>query len=152
MKTQGGFTLIELILVMSLMAILLGFVSINLMHSQQTATSSAIEGMLVADLRQQQLKSMIGDTEGRANADQYGIHFDLKSYVFFHGTYSAVDPANFVVNLDGNFQFDSPGTEVVFQKVSGETSSVSNVVLRDASNGNTKTITINKYGVVTAVN
>jgi prepilin-type N-terminal cleavage/methylation domain-containing protein len=153
MRTQRGFTLIELMLVLSIIGILLGFVSINLVRSQQAASMTSAEEMLVADLRQQQLKSMIGDTEGRADADQYGIYFKSNQYVFFHGTYST-DPANFTINLDGNLQFESPETYVAFKKVSGEivSGSVSSVVLRDITNGNTKTITVNNYGVVTQVN
>jgi prepilin-type N-terminal cleavage/methylation domain-containing protein len=154
MKAQRGFTLIELILVVSLISILLGFITINLFRSQQNASSYALEGTLVADLRQQQLKSMIGDTEGRASADQYGIYFDTNQYIFFHGTYPPGDSSNFVINLDENFQFESPGTHVTFQKITGEVlaGSVSSVTLRNITNGDAKTIRINKYGVVTEVN
>jgi prepilin-type N-terminal cleavage/methylation domain-containing protein len=152
MKNQRGFTLIELSLVITLTAFLLSFVTINLMHSQQKVSMNAAEQVLFSDLRQQQIKAMIGDTEGRSSANAYGIHFDSDKYVLFYGsTYSASDSANFTVNMSNNIQFDNPGFNIIFLKLSGELSTGSSIsaVLRDTTNGITKTVTINKYGVVT---
>jgi prepilin-type N-terminal cleavage/methylation domain-containing protein len=153
MRTQRGFTLIELSVVTGIILILLGFITINLVRSQQSVSLNSVEQVLLADLKQQQLKSMIGDTEGRAISDSYGIHFDSDKYVLFHGAYSTEDPANSTVELDENFKFDFPEANIIFQKISGEISadSVLNVVLEDSTNENHKTIIINKYGVVTQV-
>lgn len=149
-----GFTLVELVVVTSIIITLLGFITISLVRSQQGASLTSVEEILLTDLKQQQLKAMIGDTEGRATSDSYGIHFDTNRYVLFHGVYSAEETSNFVINLDSNIQFDNPGTNVAFKKISGEITddSISNVVLKDTTNGNTKTITVNKYGVITGVN
>jgi prepilin-type N-terminal cleavage/methylation domain-containing protein len=157
MRAQRGFTLIELMLVMSIMAILLGFVSISLMHSQQNASSTATEGMLVADLRQQQLKSMIGDTEGRVSADQYGIHFDQTKYTLFHGSYLDDPPSYFSINLPGTINFNAGSRqEIIFEKINGEvyqfSSGSDQIILQDTASGSIKTIKFNKYGVVTQVN
>jgi prepilin-type N-terminal cleavage/methylation domain-containing protein len=151
MRTQRGFTLIELLLVITLTAFLLGFVTINLMRSQQSASMNAVEQVLFSDLKQQQIKAMIGDTEGRAEAGAYGIHFDYNKYVLFNGSYSAADSGNFVINLPNNIQFDNSNSNIIFLKLSGELSatSTSSAVLRDITNGNKKTIIINKYGVIT---
>lgn len=138
--------------VTSIIITLLGFITINLLRSQQTVSLTSVEEILLVDLKQQQLKAMIGDTEGRAIADSYGIHFDSNRYVLFHGTtYSASDISNVVINLDSNMQFNSPNYNIIFSKLSGEISTASNVILKDTTNGNTKAITINKYGVVTQV-
>ena len=151
MRTQRGFTLVELSVVLTMVVILLGIATINLVRSQQGASIVATEQTLLSDLKQQQLKAMIGDTEGRGTTDTYGVHFDSNQYVLFHGTYSAGNSTNSVINLDRNFQFTSPGTNIIFNKISGEITvdSTSNIVLRDTTNGNTKTVTINRYGVVT---
>lgn len=153
LKSGAGYTLIELMVVLSIIMILLGIITINLSHSQQKASIAAEEQVLLSDMKQQQLKAMIGDTEGRADSSSYGVHFDLNQYVLFHGTYLAGDPGNFTINLKENFQFDSPGTNIIFEKISGELSSdsSSSIVLRDTTNGATKTIMINRYGVVTQV-
>jgi len=152
MRTQRGFTLIELIVVMSIIGILLGLTSINLARSQQTASLTSAGEMLIADLRQQQLKSMIGDTEGRPASDSYGIHFDPNKYVLFHGTtYSSSDTSNFVINLDSNMQFNNSNVDIIFSKLSGEIVTDTTIDLQDNTNSNLKRIHLNAFGTVTQV-
>lgn len=147
-----GFTLIELIVVVSIMVTLLGFITISLVKSQQTASLTTTEEILVADLRQQQLKSMIGDTEGRASSDSYGIHFDSNRYVLFHGvTYSPIDPSNTINNLTQNIQFNNAGFDVIFSKLSGEIAASTTIELQDNTNSSLKRIQINSIGVITQV-
>jgi len=150
MKTQRGYTLIELMLVLAIMLILLRLTTISLSSSQQKVSTTEAEQVLLTDLRQQQLKAMIGDTEGRSEQDAYGVHFDLNQYVLFHGTYTPADPANFTVDLNQGLQFNPAGTDIIFQRISGEipVSSIS-VDLENTTNGETKIMVINKYGVVT---
>ena len=146
-----GFTLVELLLVMSIMAILLGFIAISLVKSQQTASLTTTEEILIAELRQQQLKSMIGDSEGRATPDSYGIHFDANRYVTFHGVYSEADNSNSFFNLEDNMQFNNSNFDVIFSRLSGEISSPLTVELQDNTNSQLKRIYLNKYGVITQV-
>ncbi len=146
-----GFTLIELSLVMSIMAILLGFISIGLVRSQQNVSLFTTEEVLATDLRQQQLKAMIGDTEGRTTSDQYGIHFDANRYVLFHGSSFSEDSSNFVNNLSSNLQFNNAGFNVIFSRVSGEISSPVIINLQDKTTSSLKRIHINSMGVITQV-
>jgi prepilin-type N-terminal cleavage/methylation domain-containing protein len=150
MRNQQGFTLVEIIVVVLIMAILLGFITINLIRSQQNTSLTSTEEVLVADLRQQQLKAMIGDTEGRASADSYGVHFDANKYVLFHGTYSATDSANTVINLQSNMQFNSSNFNVIFSKLGGSTSART-IDLQDNTNSGIKRAYINVLGTVTEV-
>ncbi len=152
MKTQRGFTLVELAVVTSITVTLLGFIAINLVRSQQTASLTSTEEVLSADLRQQQLKAMIGDTEGRATSDSYGVHFDSNSYVLFHGvTYSSSDTSNASTNLASNKQFNSPGYEIIFSKKSGEATSSAAIELQDNTTSKLERIHLNTLGVVTQV-
>ena len=151
MKTQRGFTVVELLIVMSITLILLGLATINLVHSQQTASLTSMEEIVIADLSQQQLKSMIGDTEGRLTQDSYGIHFDSNRYVLFHGTYSAGDTSNFVVNSDSNMQFNNPGFDVIFSRLSGEITAPTAIELQDNTNSKLERIHLNTLGTVTQV-
>jgi type II secretory pathway pseudopilin PulG len=151
LKNGTGFTLVELTIVTSVIVILLGFISISLVSSQQGASLTSVEEILLADLKQQQLKAMIGDTEGRADPDPYGIHFDSNQYVLFHGTYSAGEASNSVINLDSNMQFNSPDFNVIFNKVSGEIPSTVVIELQDNTNSKLKRIYLNTLGVITQV-
>lgn len=137
--------------VTSIILTLLGLITINLLRSQQSASLNSEEEKLVADLKQQQLKSMIGDTQGRSASDQYGIHFDSGQYVLFHGTtYSVSDTANVVVNLPDDTQFNNPGFNVIFSKLSGTTSATI-IELQNKTNSNLKRIHLNMLGTVTQV-
>jgi len=151
MRTQRGVTLVELAVVTSIIITLLGLITINLARSQQTVSLTSVEEILLVDLKQQQLKSMIGDTEGRATADSYGIHFDSNRYVLFHGTnYSSSDTSNSIVNLESNMQFNNPNSSIVFSKLSGTTSATV-IELQDNTDSKLKRIHINTLGVITQI-
>ncbi len=143
--------MVELAVVTSIIVTLLGFITINLVRSQQTASLTSAEEILLADLRQQQIKSMIGDTEGRETTDSYGIHFDSNRYVLFHGTYSSSDTSNPVINLDSNMQFNSIGLDIIFFKLSGTISAAATIDLQDNTNSKLGKIHINTLGVITQV-
>ena len=151
-RKSRGFTLIELTVVVSIIITLLGFITISLVRSQQTASLTSVEEILVADLRQQQLKSMIGDTEGRPTSDSYGIHFDSNRYVTFHGlAYSSADTSNSFFNLENNMQFNNSNFDVIFSKLSGTISGALTIELQDNTNSNLKRIYLNRHGVITQV-
>lgn len=151
-KNSFGFTLVELAVVISIFVTLLGFITITLVRSQQTASLTSVEEILLADLKQQQLKAMIGDTEGRPTPDLYGIHFDSNRYVTFHGSaYSSSDTSNSVINLESNMQFNSPGFDVVFSSKSGENTAPIIIELQDNTNSKLKRIHLNILGTVTQV-
>ena len=101
---------------------------------------------------------MTSDTEGRNTSDNYGIYFGTNTYTLFHGTYSSNDKTNSIIPLGDNIQFSSvtlPGSQIIFLKNSGEVSNFSSnsntITIKDITNNIGKTITINKYGIVTQV-
>lgn len=150
---QKGFTLVELIVAMSIMATLVGLITINLSYSERKTTLASWVQTLIADVRQQQIKAMIGDSQGRPTPDSYGIHLDTDQYVLFHGiTYSPEESSNSKISLPQNLQFVNSGTDIIFAKISGEISSLSIIQLRDTTNSNTRTIRLNRYGVIAGVN
>ncbi|MDP2637955.1 MAG: type II secretion system protein [Candidatus Levybacteria bacterium] len=152
LSSRRGFTLVELAVVSFILVTLLGLITISLVRSQRTVSLSSAEDVLLADLRQQQLRSMVGDTEGRLASDSYGIHFDSNRYVLFHGsTYSISEVSNSTINLDSNLEFNSPGYDVIFSKLSGEIAVPLIIQLKEKSNFSSRRIHINKYGVVTEI-
>lgn len=158
LRSQRGFTFPELVIVMGIVLLLLGFVTINLVKVQNSSSFSTTVDTLITDIKNQQIKAMVGDTEGRSSADSYGIHFSGNQYVLFHGQSYSSDSSNFSVNLDASLAFSSntfPNGNIIFLQSSGEVSSYSattnSIVLQTTNGSQSKTITINKYGVVTSV-
>ena len=154
-----GFTLVELLVVVSISFVLIGLTTINVLHAKRQSSLTASVDTFIANLKQQQLKAMIGDTEGRSDSDNYGIYFGTNSYTLFHGLYSSGDQTNFTIQLDDNIQFSSitfPGSQIIFSKNSGEVSGFTNgsntITIKDITNNRQKTITINRYGVITQIN
>ena len=155
---QRGFSLVELIISMTVLAILLGIVTLNLNTAQQNTTNVSTIDTLIADLSQQQIKAMVGDTEGRSTLDNYGIYFNNATYTLFHGAYSALESTNFSVNLPTTQHFTTtfPGNQVIFLKGSGEisgfTAGQNTITVANTTSGQQKIIQINRYGVITAIN
>ncbi|MBA3723842.1 MAG: type II secretion system protein [Candidatus Levybacteria bacterium] len=158
LSSQKGFTLIELIIVMGIFATLTGLSTISLMNVQHKSSLTATVNTLTADLRSQQLKAMVGDTEGRAAVDTYGINLATNTYTLFHGTFSSMESTNFAVNVPSTIQVTTtlPNSQIIFLKGSGEVSGFVNgsntITLRDTVNGSQSTITVNRLGVITGVN
>lgn len=159
-NSQKGFVFSEVIIIIGIIGILFGLVTINLFKLQTSSSLNTTVTALVSDLKSQQLKAMVGETEGRQAADNYGIYFDFNRYVLFHGlSYTEGEPTNFKVSLDRNLQFTNitfPSSSIVFLKGSGEVlgfaAEKNTITLKSLGDNKQKTITINKYGVITGIN
>lgn len=153
--TKRGFTLTELMVVLGIMAALLSLVTINLLKPQVTTSTTGAVNSLVADLRQQQIKAMMGEgAPGVASAS--GVFFDSTSYTLFSGdSYSPNDVNNYRVDLATNMEFSDvtlPGSSVIFALLSGEivgfTQGATSVKIGHDASADKKTVELNKYGVV----
>ena len=125
---------------------------------EKSYIDSTIETVL-SDIKHQQLKSMSGDTGGTSAGNSFGIHFTTSNYILFQGiTYDGTDPKNYVIDIDDSLEFSSvtfPQSRILFTKGSGEiagyTPGSNTVTVRHIGSNQTKTITINGYGVITNV-
>lgn len=157
---RKGFTLIELGVVVTTIAILLSIITINLTSLQQHSYMDTTLETLLSDIKNQQLKSMLGDTEGEAAHEEFGIYFEADRYTLFRGTtYDSDDPFNFTITLPESIEFTNiqfPSALLIFEKGSGEvighTESTDSIALRNITTNETKTITVNLYGVFTGIN
>lgn len=146
--------MVEFLLTMGIFAILAGFATINLVNVQQRNSLNTTVDVFIADLKEQQLKAMVGDTEGSGIISNYGIRFSSSQYTLFRNSYGT---SNFVINLPAVMTVTStfPSNEIVFLKGSGEISGYGGtrtVTLTDTTNGQQKVLTFNRYGVVTSIN
>jgi prepilin-type N-terminal cleavage/methylation domain-containing protein len=151
MKLEKGFTLVEVALVVSLFLILVGIATVNLFQFQHKSQLPATVNSFIADYKEQQIKAMVGDTEGSSAVSNYGIHFDTTSYTLFRNTYGT---GNFAISLPSSIQVSTTfsNSQVVFQKGTGELGGTGTITFLDAANGGQTRLTINKLGVITAIN
>lgn len=157
---KSGFTLPEIVVVIGILFVLTGFTISNLFGAKHTTSLNTSIETFIADLKHQQIKAMVGDTEGRATADSYGVYFGQSSYTLFHGAiYSQGDPSNFTINLGDNIQFANVlflQSQIVFEKGSGNVSGFvagsNSVTLRNTLTNEQKVVTTNRFGAVISVN
>lgn len=155
-KRLAGFTLIELIVTLSVLTILTGLTSVNLLGFYAKNTLNTSIPILISDLKQQQLKAMVGDTDGDTSHSAYGIYFQSDRYTLFQGpSYSDIDTANFDIVLNRDLQFSNiflPDSQIVFASGSGEVANYDQnfdyVTLKNTSTDETKTVRINQYGTI----
>jgi prepilin-type N-terminal cleavage/methylation domain-containing protein len=148
-----GFTLPELIITMTILMTLLLISTISLVNVKQRTSLTTSLDLIIGDIRMQQLKAMVGDTEQTNEKHDYGIHFASSTYVLFRGsTYDATDTANLTIQYGDNISLVGASRDVVFSRVTGEivTGAIS-IVFLEGTTGSQRTLTLNKYGVVTSL-
>ena len=132
-----GLTLIELLLVISIIMILGTFSSVfysNLLS--RNAVSNTAE-QLVGQLRKAQIYTM----EGKGN-DSWGVRIEPSQIVLFAGSTSAFDE---VFSVNQNISVTG-FTQVLFTKPSGMPDSTPTITV--SGNNNTETITVNSEGMI----
>lgn len=145
-----GFSLTELILVVAVFATLTTLATVSLIRPQIYTKLDTAATSLVADIKQQQLQSMMGDTEGKPQAYPHGIHFTQNNYILFtNNTFDPVDPYNLTVDFGSSIEIVSPPSDLLFARRSGEIPSNISITLRHTGSGETKTVTVSKLGVAT---
>lgn len=157
MRNQG-FTLIEVIVVLGVLATLMAFASINVLQLQRHTHVQTVMAMLAADLYEQRQKSMTGDTQGRGVTDTYGIFFETTQYVLFHGnSYATASADNVVISVPAPIQVSGTtlsGSTIVFAKGSGEVSGYAlgadSITLANTANTEQVTLKVNRYGTITS--
>ena len=153
-KFASGFTLPELIITMSVFVTLISLATISLVNVRKESSLSTTIDVLIGDMRQQQLKAMIGDTEHTGTQDAYGVYLSEFTYILFKG--SSYDPgssSNFSIPYGGSIEAENPGATVIYARRSGDlTGGATSITLIDTASGKEQSISINAYGVVTAVN
>jgi prepilin-type N-terminal cleavage/methylation domain-containing protein len=146
---RRGFTLIEMLIVITIMGILV--VSVLTIFTKINS-SQAIDKdaqLLVETLRQAQSQTLSSQ-----NASQYGVHIATTSVTLFTGTtYSSSDTSNksFLFNtrdIVSTISLIGGSTNVVFKRLTGETDQSGTITLFSPAASSTKTVTIYKTGVI----
>lgn len=146
---RTGFTSLELILVLTLLAILIGGIAVFSRLSILRADLNAQTTEVVSMLRLAQSKAAAG--EGGLS---HGVHLESGQFVLFEGgTYSASDPSNFVKSLPASLSFQNislngGGSDIIFSPPQGETTTYGSFVLSSSDSGQSRTISITNLGLV----
>lgn len=157
MNHRPGFTLVEILIILGILAILFTISSLNLSNTIPKNTLDNAVELLVADIKQQQLSALTGDTEGQSTSSDYGVFFTSGKYTLFRGSsYNANDSANYDIKLDDiNSSTTASGSIIVFEKNSGLIKnfqpSGNTITLTHLNIGQTKTVSINKYGIIESI-
>jgi len=156
---QAGFTILETVIVVAIFLTLIALISPAIFNIQSSSTKDSITETLLADIKNQQIKSMTGDTEGRGTPDFYGVYIQPSYYVLFHGqNYSPSEPTNFTTQIDNQFTLTTTftQTQIVFATQSGEINGFipaqNSITVQEIRTGQQKVIQLNKYGTITSVN
>jgi prepilin-type N-terminal cleavage/methylation domain-containing protein len=154
---KKAFTLVEILVVMGILLVVFSMLTLNLPTLTYKANLSTSVDTFIADLRAQQLKAMVGDSEGVATASAYGVAFGTNTYTLFKGSASG-SSTDYTASLGDQVIFSNvtfPSSKIVFSRLSGEvqsfTTGSNTLVIKNKANNDQKTITINQYGVVTSV-
>jgi prepilin-type N-terminal cleavage/methylation domain-containing protein len=146
-KMNRGYTFVELLVSMGILAVLFALVMINVSPLPSNTLQIASLDTLLSDIRSQQTLALSNDSS-------YGVHLETGSYTLFKGsTYTQGLSSNFVVNLDSGIAFSNitfPGSVIVFSAGSGEvagyTAGLDNFTIGSSVTNKSTVIKINKYG------
>jgi prepilin-type N-terminal cleavage/methylation domain-containing protein len=142
MQKKLGFTIIEMIVALSIVATLLSIGYVRMVGIERRAPITATVDTFIADFRGQQTEAMTG-----VNQSTYGISIAGSSYTA--GSSVITLPTNITIHTT------FPGSVVVFTKGSGDvegfTPGNNTVTITQTITGEHKILTINQYGAVTSV-
>lgn len=154
LRKAGGFTIIEVLVTISIALVLFGLISINLGKSSSAVSVSGVVNTLLADIKHQQLLAMGGDQGSTSSQQSQGIYLQADSYTLFAGnSYSGGDSNNFTVDLPSSVTLTTSfaGNTVLFTKGAGEVNSFvggnNTITISDPSTS--QTITIGRLGALT---
>lgn len=122
---EKGFTLPELLISISILAIIFAFSGINLLRIIPKSSLTEISGSFIADVKSQQYAAMLGESNSSSQFD-YSIKVDDTSYTLFRGSvFDPNDPLNYTVNYPDNVSASTgmpnpPGDILTFSAITGD--------------------------------
>lgn len=147
--SAAAFTLVELLLVIGIFAIILGFSALYSQFSQVRADLNTQVATFTSYARLQQSSA----ASGKAN-QSFSMHLEEDVYTLFEGaTYNAADPGNAVIDLPPtvkiqNIDLTGEGNDVIFVPPYGETETYGTLNFYSTTLNKTITITISQIGTI----
>ena len=146
-KIEGGFSLIELIVVCAIIAIIVGVVLLNFRGFQSKDTLDIAARTLASDLRWSQNAAMSGLSQGAAKVYGYGIHTAGNNYSLFYANdvtdrTSVAGQIIRTVTLSNQITISSSDADIFFLPPDPQT-----IITPDPAPATSITITLSKSGL-----
>lgn len=152
LKLSNGFTVIELLITLSILALLTMTIFISMSSFRNNKALQMVSEDILSLIDEAR-----GDTLSAKDSYAYGVHFESAKIVLFRGiTYSSSDPNNKTIDIDNAVDINSisltgGGQDILFQRLTGKTNQNGTVMIRlKSDNSKTKTITIEVSGVASS--
>lgn len=148
-RRKSGFTLVEVVLVLSILVIFFGLSALYYQTTQVRTDLNAQASNFVGFLRlaQSSAEAGKGDTS-------HGIHVENDRYVIFTGTtYNQSSPSNYEVILPDTIQIseyslNGGSSDIVFNAPNGETDDYGTATFSSNRINQTKIVTITNAGAI----
>lgn len=155
LDTNKGFTLLELVIVIAIIVVILGgagFVQ-GAIIAESNRKSKSTE--IIQSMRVQQIRSITNYKN-----DNWGVYVDEDpsgnddKFVLFKGNSYAARDNSFDIIIDlpdiisiTDISLNGGGADIVFERITGETSDYGSFTLTD-NEGNNTIVSINSFGVI----
>ena len=152
-KNNKGITLIEIIFVIAITITIISIITLNLSDFKKNRTLTNTTSEIISLINKAR-----NNTISSLNSNNYGVHFDSDQVVLFSGnTYNSNAADNEVILFEssveiassGGLNLNGGGSNMIFEKITGETNNYGTITVRVKSDNNQyKIINVNKLGVV----
>jgi prepilin-type N-terminal cleavage/methylation domain-containing protein len=148
-----GFTVLELLIVLAIMTILVALIVTALVKSRKSQGIDQDTETVVETLRMARDQTLSSD-----NASQYGVHFASSTATLFTGTtYSSGSSSNVVFtfttsDLVMGLSLAGGGSDVIFQRLSGQTADSGTITISSPSSGFSRVVTVYNTGIIQVPN
>ncbi len=149
LSNKSGFTLIEILVAIGIVLVL-GFIIVTTFVSFRKNQSLSLDTQTITTV----LSQARNQTISSKNSTSYGVHFGTSKITLFTGTvYNSLDTTNEDFNLSStdtilSVGLNGGGNDVIFERLTGETSRNGTVVVSSPGIAQSKTVTIYKTGLV----
>ncbi len=155
-KSDKGFTLIELMIVLSIISLVVGIGLFFDFDSFRGHSFNSDRDTLISALQHARAKAVNnicrGDGSECSGGKPHGVYIDdlNDKYVIFQGSnYSSSSPFNVILDASPTMTYEVGSlAKIVFEQLSGNVTSVGDIKLKDDASGRTSVITINSEGQI----